>query len=163
MYARLTADLLTRCILAVGVTLTVAGLIHQHTDDDSGFAQLNISDRVAQTEFGVYGCHGFAHGDQVPLIHGQTFAWRVWVPDGGPVSWREELVLPSPPAEWSGANFIEFRDDGRTAVTAGFDEPLADGIIEHAWSITDGDPPGDYELRLWIDGSLHQVFRFQVQ
>ena len=30
MYARLTADLLTRCILAVGVTLTVAGLIHQH-------------------------------------------------------------------------------------------------------------------------------------
>ena len=49
-----------------------------------------------------------------------------------------------------------------TAVTAGVDTPW-NGELAHAWSITDGDPPGDYELRLWVDGRLHEIYRFHVQ
>lgn len=160
MHIRLATDLLLRSWLALGVAVFVAGAIH-----DSGFLlelEASPNERVAWTGFGVESCEGFVETSDVDLIAGETFSWRLLVPDGQPVAWREELVLPSAPAQWSGAHFIEIKDGGRTAVTAGVDLPY-EGLIGHGWSITDGDPPGDYELRLWVDGQLHHVFHFNVE
>lgn len=160
MHLRLAADLLFRSWFALATAIVVAGSVH-----DSDFFRLldqQPSPRVSASAFGVYDCGGFVPTTEVDLIPGETFGWRLAVPDGQPVMWREELVLPSAPAQWSGANFVDIRDDGRTAVTAGVDTPW-NGELAHAWSITDGDPPGEYELRLWIDGRLHEIYRFNVQ
>jgi len=159
MHLRLASDLFLRSLLGFSVALAVAGLLQ----DERFFLVEHPSARVAATQFGVYNdCEGFVQTTSVPLVVGETFSWRIAVPDGQPVAWREELVLPEAPLTWSGAHFVDIRDDGKVAVTAGIDVPW-DGVIEHAWSITDGDPKGDYELRLWVDGALHEVFRFHVE
>lgn len=158
MHIRLASDLFFRSFLGFGVAVAVAAFLQ-----NEGVLFTHPSARVATTSFGIYdGCDDFVATDDVPLAVGQTFAWRVSVPDGQPVAWREELVLPSAPMTWSGAHFVDIRDDGRVAVTAGVDVPW-EGAVEHAWSITEGDPAGDYELRLWIDGELHEVFDFHVE
>jgi hypothetical protein len=160
MHLRLAADLLFRSWFSLATALLVASVVH----DSDVFRLMDIqpSERVTTTEFGVYDCGGFVRTTEVDLMEGETFGWRLEVPDGQPVMWREELVLPSAPLRWSGANFVGIKDDGRTAVTAGVDLPF-DGGLAHAWNITDGDPPGDYELRLWVDGQLHDIFRFTVR
>ena len=39
---------------------------------------------------------------------------------------------------------------------------LSDGMIQHAWSVANGDPAGDYEIRLFIEGKLVRTFKFEV-
>ncbi len=158
MHLRLACDLFLRSFLGFGVALAVATTLH-----DPRFELFaHPSDRVAVTEFGVVDdCDGFSATRVVPLEVGQTFGWRLQVPDGQPVAWREELILPEAPAQWSGAHFVDIREDGRVAVTAGIDVPY-EGVMGHGWSITEGDPAGRYELRLWIDGVLHDSFAFDV-
>jgi hypothetical protein len=159
MYLRIAADLTARSLLALTVSVGVAGVLV----DGDFFLREQPSARVTGTEFGSWTpCGTFVAADRVPLAVGETFGWQIEVPDGRPVVWREELVLPAPPSQWSGAHFIDISDDGRVATTAGVDVPW-DGVIEHAWSITEGDPPGEYELRLWIDGRLHERFTFVVE
>lgn len=160
MHLRLAADLMFRSWFALAVALGVASVVH----DSDTFRLMDVrpSSRVVDTEFGVFGECGLTPSTYVPWAVGEAFGWSVQVPDGQPVAWREELVLPSAPQEWSGSNFVDIKDDGRTAVTAGVDLPF-DGELAHAWRLDDGDPPGDYELRLWIDGNLHQIFRFRVE
>jgi hypothetical protein len=160
MHLRLAADLLFRSWFVLATSIMVAGAL-QGTDFIRLLEQ-HPSPRVASSEFGIHECGGFLPTTDVPLIPGETFGWRLTVPDGQPVAWREELVLPAAPAVWSGAGFIDIRDDGRTAVTAGVDVPWQ-GELSHAWVVTEGDPPGDYELRLWVDGRLHEIYRFRVQ
>jgi hypothetical protein len=159
MYLRLAADLTARSLLALTVSLGVASALV----DGEVFLRTEPSVRVSSAAFGSWTpCGAFLPADRVELVPGATFGWHVEIPDGRPVVWREELVLPAAPAQWSGAHFIDISDDGRVATTAGVDVPWG-GVIEHTWSITDGDPPGEYELRLWIDGRLHERFRFVVE
>ena len=159
MYLRLAADLTLRSLLALSVSVGVASALV----DSDVFLRTQPSARVAQSSFGSWTpCGAFDVTDHVKLSTGEAFGWRLEVPDGRPVVWREELILPSAPAEWSGAYLIDVSDDGRVATTAGVDVPW-DGVIEHAWSITAGDPPGEYELRLWVDGRLHERFFFHVE
>ena len=160
MHLRLAADLLLRSWFALAVALGVASVVHD--SDTFRLFDVQPNARVSGTVFGVYDCEGFTATSNVAWAEGATFGWRVRVPDGQPIAWREELVLPSAPTSWSGANFIDIKDQGRTAVTAGVDMPF-DGELAHVWSVTAGDPPGAYELRLWLDGQLHQVFQFNVQ
>jgi len=159
MHIRLASDLFFRSFLGFGVAVAVASFL----EGESVLLFEQPNERVAATAFGAYtDCGEFVPTTDIQLVVGETFAWRIAVPDGGPVAWREELILPNAPLQWSGAHFVDIRDDGRVAVTAGIDHPLG-GVVEHAWSITEGDPAGDYQLRLWIDGDLHQVIDFHVQ
>jgi hypothetical protein len=146
MHLRLAADLVFRSLLALSVSVRV-----------------EPSARVASSTFGTWApCGGFVATDRIPLSPGQGFGWHIDVPDGRPVVWHEELILPAAPAIWSGAYFVDISDDGRVATTAGVDVPF-EGSIEHGWSITEGDPSGEYELRLWIDGQLQDRFFFTVE
>ncbi len=159
MHLRLAADLLFRSWFVLASSMMIAGALQ--TTDFIRLLDHHPSPRVTSSEFGVHECGGFSPTTEVQLIPGETFGWRLMVPDGQPVAWREELVLPERPAQWSGVGFIDIRDEGRTAVTAGVDVPW-EGELSHAWVVTEGDPPGDYELRLWVDGRLHDVYRFRV-
>jgi hypothetical protein len=159
MHLRLAADLLTRSLLALTVSLGVASILV----DEGTFLHVEPSARVASSSFGAWTpCGQFVATDRVPLVAGQGFGWHLDVPDGQPVVWHEQLILPAAPAEWSGAQFVDISDDGRVATTAGVDVPY-EGGLEHGWSITEGDPAGDYELRLWVDGRLHERFFFRVE
>jgi hypothetical protein len=160
MHLRLAADLMFRSWFALAIALGVANVLH----DSDTFRLMDVqpSTRVVATEFGVFDECGLSAATRVRWAVGESFGWSVLVPDGQPVAWREELVLPSAPQSWSGSNFVDIKDHGRTAVTAGVDIPF-DSTLAHAWRLDAGDPPGDYELRLWIDGNLHQVFHFRVE
>ena len=158
MHLRLAADLLLRSALALGVSVGVAGALV----DGGVFLRVEPSARVASATFGTWTeCGHLVATDHIPLTVGASFGWHIDVPDGRPVVWHEELILPAAPAEWSGAQFVDISEDGRVATTAGVDVPF-EGSIEHAWSITEGDPAGDYELRLWVDGQLQDRFFFHV-
>ncbi len=159
MTLRLAADLTLRSLVALFVSLGVAStLVEQGT-----FLTPEPSVRVTSSSFGTWSLDdAFPSTDRIPLVAGGTFGWRVVVPDGRPVVWHEELILPEAPAQWSGGGFVDISDDGRIAWTAGVDAPW-EGVLEHGWAITEGDPAGEYELRLWIDGRLHDRFFFRVE
>jgi hypothetical protein len=159
MHLRLAADLLLRSALALGVSIGVASVLV----DSGAFVHVAPSARVASATFGTWtDCGALVATDHIPAVAGQSFGWRIHVPDGRPVVWHEQLILPAAPAEWSGARFVDISDDGRVATTASVDVPF-DGVIEQGWTITEGDPVGDYELRLWVDGQLHERFFFRVE
>jgi hypothetical protein len=159
MHLRLAADLVVRSALAFSLSVGLAAVFV----DEGMFLHVQPSARVAATSFGVWTeCGHLVVTDRVPLSVGQSFGWQIDIPDGQPVVWREELILPVAPSTWSGAHFVDVSDDGRVATTAGVDEPW-EGVLEHGWQITEGDPAGDYELRLWIDGRLHEQFFFRVE
>jgi hypothetical protein len=159
MFLRLAADLVLRCLLAVSVTAGVAVALL----DEGVFLRTEPSARVTESTFGVFTeCGALVASNRVPLVVGQTFGWRIEVPDGQSVVWQEQLILPEAPLSWSGSHFIDISDDGTTALTAGADVPF-EGVLEHGFQITEGDPAGDYELRLWIDGRLHDRVVFHVE
>jgi hypothetical protein len=159
MHLRLAADILLRSALALGVSFGVASALV----DGGVFLHVEPSARVASSTFGLWtACGDLIATEHVPLSPGQEFGWQIDVPDGRPVVWHEELILPAAPAEWSGAQFVDISEDGRVATTAGVDVPF-EGSIEHTWSITEGDPAGDYELRLWVDGQLQARDFFRVE
>jgi hypothetical protein len=102
----------------------------------------------------------------LPLRDGQEFAWRLVVQTRQPfVRVREELTLPAEPRTW-GDPEPEVRrrttPDGRTAIT---DWRLAprDGVLQSAWTVTSGDPPGAWVLTLTVEDQPPRVFRLQAQ
>ena len=84
----------------------------------------------------------------IPLIPGVQFGWILQTDDEESVLWREELITPSAPLSWSGEDFMLSSDRTR-ALSIRSEMPLADGTLSHVWMVEEGDPPGEYELRLW--------------
>lgn len=102
----------------------------------------------------------FVETDRVPLVTGATFGWRLRLSDGaGQVRLREELELPRAPRTWRYPDHTRISADRRTAVTERLALPR-DGWLDNAWTFTDGDPPGRYRLRVFLDDELVREFTF---
>ena len=74
---------------------------------------------------------------------------------------REELVLPSAPAIWEVGPDTRISDDGTTAITE-MTLSGADGTLVNGWSLSEGDPAGEYTLRIIVDGVRVQEMTFLV-
>ena len=152
--SRLAADLVCRSLLCFGIAAAVGGFLHDSTP---------AAPTCAQEAYGVFGAYDdggdLVPGDLVPLRPGVEFGWRVQVTPGMH-TWREVLVTPAAPREWVGAD-LTITDDGRVGVTERTES--SEGMLEHAWTITDGDPAGAHEIRVYVDDALVKTFHFVVR
>lgn len=100
----------------------------------------------------------------IPNLSGIQYAWRIKLKYPSPVFVREEFSLPEPPATWK----IR-QQELRSAVSRGGDECVLegfqlsdDGWIGHAWIISNGDPAGSYQIKVFVNGKEARTFRFNV-
>ena len=108
----------------------------------------------------------FTPGTLLPLRDGQEFAWRLVVKTKRPfVRVREELTLPAEPRTWGDPEPDVRRrttPDGRTAITEWRLAPV-DGVLQSAWTVTTGDPPGTWVLKLKVEDQPVREFRLQAR
>ena len=127
---------------------------------------------VLRAEVGLLGARDeagrqrFSPGTLLPLRDGQEFAWRLVVKTNKPfVRVREELTLPAEPRTWGDPEpDIRRRTtpDGRTAITEWRLAPV-DGVLQSAWTVTTGDPPGTWVLKLKVEDQPVREFRLQAR
>jgi len=68
-------------------------------------------------------------------------------------------VLPAAPREWGDAVLGQsVSGDGRTSVIER-EDPLNNNVLLHLWSVAAGDPAGDYQIRVFVDGKSVATFR----
>jgi hypothetical protein len=128
--------------------------------------------QVLQAEVGLFGPRddlgrqSFQPGTRVPLRDGQEFGWRIVVKTNKPfVRVREELTLPAEPRTWGDPEpDIKRRisPDGRTAITEWRLAPV-NGVLQSAWTVTAGDPPGTWVMKLKVEDQPERVFRLQAR
>jgi hypothetical protein len=108
----------------------------------------------------------FVATDQVPAVDGQVFGWVVEVSTSrSSVRWQEHLRLPAPPADWGDAANdpdILISKDGKSVAAQGEDDVEDGSLSRFYWSLASGDPGGDYELDVAIEGKAVAHFRFHV-
>lgn len=125
---------------------------------------LLIDDAIFGVEMPLTDGQGYVlvESDVVPLVPGTTFSWRLHLATERPrVTVREELILPRAPQIWRHTEHTRISGDRRVAITEEVTAPDA-GWLANGWAITDGDPPGEYLLRVFIDGHHAETFRFVV-
>ena len=92
-------------------------------------------------------------------LDGETaFAWRLKLPCTGPTRYRETLQMPSP-GDWGFDSVTTTISADKTRSVVVDYAPCFDGWIEHAWTTSRNDPPGEYVLTVEIEGFAPQVFR----
>ncbi|MEW6278534.1 MAG: hypothetical protein AB1758_07940 [Candidatus Eremiobacterota bacterium] len=121
---------------------------------------------VTRVHFGVFrqepdGSLTFVPTREVPLRTGQYFGWRMDLDTTrDKVRWKEELELPSAPEKWAPDTLIQ--GDRRIGVTER-EEDIFNGWVVHIWRVAQGDPPGTYTLRLFVDGKPVETVEFTVK
>ena len=161
-----------RLILRVLVLLTLAGVAATtHAGFKAAISGVIAPDlELVSAEFGLVknaedGTIEIVPAKSIPLVAGQGFGWRLHFRTTRKVlALREELVLPAAPKEWTsdGDPAFKLSPDGKIAKTEAV-VVLADGMIQKVWTVIDGDPSGDYEIRLSIEGQLVRTFKFKVE
>jgi len=114
---------------------------------------------VAAAEFGIWDRDGSFHVTyDVPLRAGSTFGWRLFLPCTTPlVPIQEELRLPAP-GDWGDDPEMQISRD-RKAVHVRASLECVEGWIEKQWSVTAGDPPGVWAVRITAAGYATKTFR----
>jgi len=103
--------------------------------------------------------------DQVPFREGLEYGWLIFVDtERSSVRWREEFQLPAPPQSWGSVEEEGYRTisaDGRTAVTD-FRSEILEPVIGNSWILVNGDPLGEHEMRIYVEGEYVTTFEFVV-
>lgn len=126
---------------------------------------------VKRAQFGILstdarGEENFVPATEVPAEDGTTFGWVVEVDTTREsLHWQEHLKLPRAPADWGDAAEdpdIIIAADGRTVVAEG-DDLVEDGELSRFyWALAPGDPAGDYEMDIAVEGREVGHFAFRV-
>jgi len=127
---------------------------------------------IVRSEFGRFdvsesGEPVFVPTTTIPLKVGQGYGWVMLLNTSkAKVMWREEFTLPEAPEAWDDEvepnSVRSISEDRRVAVTVQEVEP-SEGVILHSWAVAPGDPTGRYVIRVIVDGSIEQVFEFDVE
>jgi len=126
---------------------------------------------IKRAQFGILetnaaGEESFRATKEIPAEDGQAFGWVVAVDTTRQsLHWQEHLKLPRPPADWGDAATdpdIVIATDGRTVVAEG-DDLVEDGELSRFyWALAPGDPAGEYEMDIAIEGRQVGHFAFSV-
>lgn len=132
----------------------------------------SISDvEIVRSDFGLFnrpdsGKPAFESSRRVPLKEDQGYGWFVELKTTRPkIKWREEMVVPSPPATWGIQNSTAqhtISDDRRTLTTEREVAPNR-GIIHNVWGVAAGDPKGSHVVRVYVEGKLVRTFEFETE
>jgi hypothetical protein len=126
---------------------------------------------IKRAQFGILmstpgGEDDFVPTKEIPAEDGQAFGWVVEVDTTrASLHWQEHLRLPGPPADWGDAATdpdIVIAADGRSVVAQG-DDLVEDGELSRFyWALAPGDPAGDYEMDIAVEGKPVGHFAFRV-
>lgn len=126
---------------------------------------------IRSAEFGVLettaeGDQRFVPAKELPAIAGTTFGWVLHVDTGREtLHWQEHLRLPKAPVDWGDAGEdpdVLISRDGKSVAAHG-EDAVEDGELQRFyWTLSTGDPAGDYELDVAIEGRTVAQFRFRV-
>jgi hypothetical protein len=126
---------------------------------------------VRRAQFGVLktdddGNETFVPTTTLPAEDGTVFGWVLQVEtDRETLHWQERMRLPKAPEDWGDAleePDIVISKDGRSVAAQG-DDDVQDGELERFyWTLAPGDPAGDYEMDVAVEGRTVAHFRFRV-
>src|SRR5271169_3172851 len=126
---------------------------------------------VKRAQFGILettpdGEEKFVPAKEIPAEDGQVFGWVVDVETSrASLHWQEHLKLPHPPADWGDAASdpdVLIAADGRSVASQG-DDLVEDGELSRFyWALAPGDPAGDYEMDVAVEGKSVAHFAFRV-
>lgn len=100
----------------------------------------------------------------IPNLAGVQYAWKLKTNSMLPVFVREEFTLPEAPSTWKlkqGESSTELKNGGEQCVLESF-QATDEGWVGHAWTASHGDPPGKYQIKVWLNGKLAHDFVFNV-
>jgi hypothetical protein len=171
--AKATTDV---TLIAPPHTSTPASISTSISQPARGKTRKPYSYQVISAKVGVFTTStpedfSFTAATDVPLVVGQPFGWviqlRTHQSNPTPtVKMREELILPDFPVTWGATDTTGTRtvsDDSRVASTDFEIQPDTSGLLYRVWSIADGDPPGRYVFKLYIEGKLVKELGFEVK
>lgn len=173
MYA---ATLLSSRLLVVGMVAFPAFLFAAGLNHASSLASTSIPPchhhraeaiDVDDAAFGVThweedAGYVFNETDHLHLVPGTIFGWRLKLREPmSTVMLREEFVLPAAPTYWGLGADTRLSDDRTVAVTERLVAPV-DGWLAREWTMTEGDPAGPYEMRVFLNDQLVKTFRFDA-
>ena len=126
---------------------------------------------VRRAQFGILesnaaGDENFVPAKELPAEDGTTFGWVVQVDTTRQsLHWQEHLKMPQPPTDWGDAASdpdITISADGRSVVAEG-DDMVEDGELSRFyWALAPGDPAGEYEMDIAVEGKPVGHFAFRV-
>lgn len=122
---------------------------------------------VEQAQFGIStweddSGYVFTETDHTHLVPGTIFGWRLKLREPmSTVMLREEFVLPAAPAYWGLGPDTQLNEDRTVAITERRVSPT-DGWLSREWTMTAGDPPGTYEMRVFLNDELVKTFHFNA-
>ena len=126
---------------------------------------------VKRVEFGILeksadGEEHFVAAREVPAEDGQVFGWRVEVTTTREtLHWQEHLKMPRAPLDWGDAADdpdVLISGDGRSVAAQGEDAIEDSRLSRFYWALAPGDPAGEYELDLAVEGRTVGHFAFRV-
>jgi len=122
---------------------------------------------VVSSVFGTFGGFRFLEAtNHIPYYVNQGYGWRLKLKtQARSVHWREEFSLPAVPQTWGTQVPGEretFQDGGQKCVTESDVAPV-NGWVEHSWCVAQGDPKGQYAMKVYVDGTLVKSFNFTVE
>lgn len=100
----------------------------------------------------------------VPNLPGVQYAWKLKCKNSNPVFVREEFTLPEAPSTWKikqDEASTELTKGGQQCILESF-QPTDEGWLGHSWTVSQGDPAGRYEIKLWVNGVFAHQFIFNV-
>lgn len=112
--------------------------------------------------FGTLEEHVFERTARIELHTEMRYGWRIKLPCIEPTRFRETVQFPKAGA-WTGDRFSrdsKVSDDRTRAVIEEF-SGCYDGWIQRAWTVHEGDPPGEYVWTVEVAGYQPQTFRCQ--
>ena len=103
---------------------------------------------------------------RIPNAVDQSYGWIIEVgSESGAISWTEQLILPEAPASWGPAEVqpnASISRDRRTITIR--DEGVAmNGYISNVWGVGEGDPSGEYSIRVTLSDGRSAEFLFTVE
>jgi hypothetical protein len=114
---------------------------------------------VLEADEGAWSLQEMRH---IPFKPGTMIGWRIRLRDPQKVTWREEFILPRKPKVWETGPQTRLERGGTVAVTEKTVRPRY-GWIRNAWVISEGDPPGAYLIRIYVQGTLVKAFEFTLE
>lgn len=109
-------------------------------------------------EFGFVDDEGVLHPSaEIPHYPGSAFGWRLQLGCEHTVAVDEELRLPSA-GDWGTDPDVTVSANGKLARVHS-EAACLDGWIENTWTVSAGDPPGIWSLRVTAAGFATQTFR----
>ena len=126
---------------------------------------------IRRAQFGLLettpdGEERFVPTSDVPAEDGQLFGWVLEIETRREsLHWQEHLRLPRPPVDWGDAADdpdILISQDGKSVVAQGEDAVEGGELSRFYWALAPGDPGGDYQLEVAVEGKAVATFRFHV-